>query len=117
MLKTKSTHVYLDIRHFDKQHFTKRFPVISGTLRQFRHRHQQDLIPVRPAAHYMVGGVKTDIAAKTNIENLYAAAKLPQPVSTAQTASAATHSSKVLSSGRIAGQTPASPKTAGFGSR
>ena len=72
MLKTKSTHVYLDVRHFDKKHFAKRFPVINELCESFDIDISRDLIPVRPSAHYMIGGVKTDISAKTNIENLYA---------------------------------------------
>ena len=72
MLKTNSTHVYLDVRHFDKQHFTKRFPLISELCESFDIDITKDLIPVRPSAHYMVGGVKTNDSAKTNIQNLYA---------------------------------------------
>ena len=72
MLKTKSTHVYLDIRHFDKEHFAKRFPVISELCENFNIDVSKDLIPVRPSAHYMIGGIKTDTSTKTSIENLYA---------------------------------------------
>ncbi|MFH1369808.1 MAG: L-aspartate oxidase [Planctomycetota bacterium] len=104
MLKTKSTHVYLDIRHFDKQHFAKRFPVISELCESFDIDISKDLIPVRPSAHYMVGGVKTDSSAKTNIENLYACGEV---------ASTGLHGANRLGSnslleglvfGRIAGQ-------------
>jgi len=72
MLKTKSTHVFLDVRHFDKKYFAKRFPLISELCESFDIDISKDLIPVRPSAHYMVGGVKTDTSAKTSIENLYA---------------------------------------------
>ena len=72
MLKTKSTHVFLDVRHFDKKHFAKRFPLISELCASFDIDVSRDLIPVRPSAHYMIGGVKTDTSARTNIENLYA---------------------------------------------
>ena len=109
MLKTKSTHVYLDIRHFDKQHFSKRFPVISELCESFDIDISKDLIPVRPSAHYMVGGVKTDSGAKTSIENLYACGEV---------SSTGLHGANRLGSnslleglvfGRIAGQTPVSP--------
>ena len=115
MLKTKSTHVYLDIRHFDKQHFTKRFPVISELCDSFDIDISKDLIPVRPSAHYMVGGVKTDIAAKTNIENLYACGEV---TSTGLHGANRLGSNSLLEGlvfGRIAGQTPLAPKSAGFG--
>lgn len=72
MLSTKSTHVYLDVRHFDKNHFAKRFPLISELCESFDIDVSVDLIPVRPSAHYMIGGVKTDFEARTNIANLYA---------------------------------------------
>ena len=110
MLKTKSTHVYLDIRHFDKQHFAKRFPVISELCESFDIDTSKDLIPVRPSAHYMVGGVKTDIGARTNIENLYACGEV---------SSTGLHGANRLGSnslleglvfGRIAGQTAIAPR-------
>jgi len=72
MLKTNSTHVYLDVRHLDKNHFAKRFPTISELCESFDIDVSSDLIPVRPSAHYFVGGVKTDVHARTNIANLYA---------------------------------------------
>jgi L-aspartate oxidase len=72
MLKTNTTHVYLDIRSFDKNHFSKRFPHISELCESFDIDVAKDLIPVRPSAHYMVGGVRTDSLARTNIRNLYA---------------------------------------------
>jgi len=72
MLKTSSTHVYLDVRHFDKGHFAKRFPQIFELCESFNIDVSRDLIPVRPSAHYMIGGVKTDAKAATSIENLYA---------------------------------------------
>ncbi len=72
MLKTGATHVYLDIRHFDKAHFKKRFPLISELCESFDIDISKDLIPVRPSAHYMIGGVKTDENAGTNIDRLFA---------------------------------------------
>jgi L-aspartate oxidase len=72
MRKTDATHVYLDVRHIDKEYFAKRFPLISDLCESFDIDVSHDLIPVRPSAHYMVGGVKTDASARTNIENLYA---------------------------------------------
>ena len=76
MRKTESTHVYLDVLHFDKAYFAKRFPQINELLESFDIDIGHDLIPVRPSAHYMIGGVKTDSLAKTNIENLYACGEI-----------------------------------------
>ncbi|UCD53343.1 MAG: L-aspartate oxidase [Phycisphaerales bacterium] len=72
MRKTESTHVFLDVRHLDKGYFAKRFPLISDLCESFDIDVSHDLIPVRPSAHYMVGGVATDAGARTSIENLYA---------------------------------------------
>ncbi len=72
MRKTDATHVYLDVRHLDKEYFARRFPMISDLCESFDIDVSHDLIPVRPSAHYMIGGVKTDASARTNIENLYA---------------------------------------------
>lgn len=64
------THVFLDARHIPR--FTERFPGIAQLLAKFDLDPQKDLIPVHPAAHYMVGGVRTDLAGRTNIPGLYA---------------------------------------------
>jgi len=72
MLKTNSTHVYLDARRFDKRHFEKRFPHIFELCESFDIDVARDLIPVRPSAHYMIGGVKVDRSAATSVRNLYA---------------------------------------------
>ncbi len=72
MRKTESTHVFLDVRHLSKEYFAKRFPLISDLCESFDIDVSHDLIPVRPSAHYMIGGVLTDAFARTSIENLYA---------------------------------------------
>ncbi|MHC4912658.1 MAG: L-aspartate oxidase [Planctomycetota bacterium] len=72
MLKTKSTHVFLDVRSFDKKHFAQRFPHINELCESFDIDISKDTIPVRPSAHYMIGGIRTDISGKTSVENLYA---------------------------------------------
>ena len=72
MRKTDSTHVYLDIRHLDKAHVATRFPLITELCESFDIDVSRDLIPVRPSAHYMVGGIKTDGSARTTLAGLYA---------------------------------------------
>ncbi|MBN1972731.1 MAG: L-aspartate oxidase [Sedimentisphaerales bacterium] len=76
MRKTEATHVYLDVRHFEKTYFKERFPFISELLESFDIDISHDLIPVRPSAHYMIGGVKTDSSARTSIENLFACGEI-----------------------------------------
>jgi L-aspartate oxidase len=72
MRKTESTHVFLDIRHLDKERFARRFPLISDLCESFDIDVSHDLIPVRPSAHYMIGGVKTDASGRTSIVDLLA---------------------------------------------
>ncbi|MHC5034731.1 MAG: FAD-binding protein, partial [Planctomycetota bacterium] len=72
MRSTQHTHVYLDVRSMSSQYLEDRFPTITGLCRRFGLDPAEDLIPVRPAAHYMVGGVQTDLAGRTGIANLLA---------------------------------------------
>ncbi len=64
------THVFLDVRHLSD--FAKRFPGIATLLAKYDLDPRRDLIPVHPAAHYMVGGVRTDLCGRTNVPGLYA---------------------------------------------
>jgi len=64
--------VHLDMRHL-KMDLHQRFPGISAFLAQHGLDLSRDLIPVRPAAHYLMGGIKTDLAGRTNLPGLYAA--------------------------------------------
>jgi L-aspartate oxidase len=72
MRRTGHTNVYLDARNLTSQAFEKRFPTIFGLLRSFELDPSQDLVPVRPAAHYMIGGLQTDMGGRTSIANLLA---------------------------------------------
>jgi L-aspartate oxidase len=64
--------VYLDMRHVKKDLKT-RFPGISRFLDGYQLELGRDLIPVRPAAHYLMGGVKTDVEGRTSLPGLYGA--------------------------------------------
>ncbi len=76
MLKTKSEHVYLDLRHLDAGFVRNRFPRIYSTCLKFDIDITEDMIPVSPAAHYMMGGVWTDKDGGTDIPGLYAAGEV-----------------------------------------
>jgi L-aspartate oxidase len=65
--------VYLDLTHLDPSHLATRFPRIHSTCLQYNIDIGTDLIPVRPAAHYAMGGVRTDLHARTSLPGLYAA--------------------------------------------
>ncbi|WP_263368657.1 L-aspartate oxidase [Edaphobacter bradus] len=64
--------VYLDMRHVQKD-LRQRFPGISSFLAQHHLDLNRDLIPVRPAAHYLMGGIRTDVHGRTSLPGLYAA--------------------------------------------
>lgn len=68
----KTGKVYLDIRHKKKEYLIKRFPQIYAKLKQYGFKMEQDLIPITPAAHYICGGLVTDLHGKTKIKNLFA---------------------------------------------
>lgn len=76
MVKTKSRHVYLDLRHLGAEFIKKRFPRIYATCLQYDVDITKELVPVSPAAHYIMGGVKTDTDGATNIKGLYAAGEV-----------------------------------------
>jgi len=65
--------VYLDMRHVRNLDLPARFPGISAFLAQYGLDLRRDLIPVRPAAHYLMGGIRTDIGGRTSLRGLYAA--------------------------------------------
>jgi L-aspartate oxidase len=65
--------VYLDMTSKSKEFFEKRFPRIYATCATYGLDLASDLAPVSPAAHFMIGGVKTDLWGHTSIPGLYAA--------------------------------------------
>ncbi len=76
MVKTESDHVSLDLRHLGKDFVKKRFPMIYETCMRFDINIARDVIPVSPAAHYIMGGVKTDLEGRTSLSGLYAAGEV-----------------------------------------
>jgi L-aspartate oxidase len=71
--RARDPFVYLDLTHLDPAMVQKRFPRIYATCMQHNIDITEDLIPIRPAAHYAMGGVRTDLDGKTNVAGLYAA--------------------------------------------
>lgn len=73
MKENKSENVFLSLAKLSHEKIKKRFPVIYKTCLERGLDITKDNIPVAPAAHYSMGGIKTDVNGKTNIPNLYAA--------------------------------------------
>ncbi|NWF98149.1 MAG: L-aspartate oxidase [Nitrospirae bacterium] len=76
MVRTNSNHVYLDLTHLDSNFIKHRFPRIYATCLQYDVDVTKELVPVSPAAHYIMGGVKTDINGATSIKGLFAAGEV-----------------------------------------
>jgi len=65
--------VYLDLTRLDPDHVKVRFPRIHSTCLEYNIDIATDLIPVRPAAHYAMGGIRSDNHGRTSLPGLYAA--------------------------------------------
>ena len=76
MEKTRHPNVYLDLSHLPAELVRARFPGIGAVCAQFGIDITRDPIPVRPGAHYMIGGVTVDQQGRTTIEGLWAAGEV-----------------------------------------
>ncbi|MBX3426792.1 MAG: L-aspartate oxidase [Pirellulales bacterium] len=73
MTKTHHPCVYLDLSHFDGEWLRSRFPGITKRCAEFGIELPNDKIPVRPGAHYMIGGVRVDEHGRTTLPGLWGA--------------------------------------------
>ncbi len=76
MEKTRHHCVYLDLTHLPKSLVLERFPHIRQVCTQFGLDLLRDQIPVRPGAHYMIGGITVDDEARTSLPRLWAAGEV-----------------------------------------
>ncbi len=76
MEHTQHPCVYLDVSHLDAQLVLRRFPGIAATCRKFGIDITREPIPVRPGAHYMIGGVTVDLRGQTTVRDLWAAGEV-----------------------------------------
>jgi L-aspartate oxidase len=76
MERTQHPNVYLDLSHIDPEHVRHRFPGIERVCRSFGLDITRDRIPVRPGAHYMIGGVTVDDRGRTTLPGLWAAGEV-----------------------------------------
>ena len=65
--------VFLDVTHLEGEKLKARFPRIYQTCKEYGLDMSHDLIPIRPAAHYAMGGVRTDLDGRSSLAGLYAA--------------------------------------------
>ncbi|MCZ2342846.1 MAG: L-aspartate oxidase [Bacteroidales bacterium] len=76
MERTQHPNVYLDLSHLDPVMVRTRFPGINRVCRGFGLDITKDRVPVRPGAHYMVGGVTVDKEGRTTLPGLWAAGEV-----------------------------------------
>ena len=76
MRRTGSRNVFLDMTALDGDFLSTRFPKIYETCKVFGLDIAKDLLPVSPASHYCMGGVRTDLWGRTTVPGLYAAGEV-----------------------------------------
>jgi L-aspartate oxidase len=76
MEQTRHPNVYLDLSHLEPARVRSRFPGIAAVCAEFGIDIATDWIPVRPGAHYMIGGVTVDMAGRTSLPGLWAAGEV-----------------------------------------
>ncbi|HEX2513745.1 MAG TPA: L-aspartate oxidase [Chloroflexota bacterium] len=70
---TGEPHVWLDLTHLDPARVEGHFPTITRVCRRYGIEITRQPIPVAPAAHYMIGGIRTDVWGRTSLPGLFAA--------------------------------------------
>ena len=76
MHRTHHSNVYLDLSHLDPAMVHRRFPGMAQICAKFGLDLARDRIPVRPGAHYMIGGVTVDGEGRTSLPGLFAAGEV-----------------------------------------
>ena len=76
MRKTGTRTVFLDMTALDEDFLRERFPKIYETCKFYNLNIAKDLLPVSPASHYCMGGIRTDLHGRSTIAGLYAAGEV-----------------------------------------
>jgi L-aspartate oxidase len=76
MERTATRTVYIDMTALDARFLRRRFPKIYDTCLRYGLDVTREAIPVSPAAHYIMGGVRTDLDGRTTLAGLYAAGEV-----------------------------------------
>jgi L-aspartate oxidase len=72
MRETGDTAVYLDLRRLDARRVRERFPYLASLCDNFEIDFSREPVPVRPTAHYLIGGVAADLTTRTTLARLFA---------------------------------------------
>lgn len=76
MVATSARHVYLDVTHLNPGFIRERFPTIYATCLRYDVDITEEMIPVCPSAHFMMGGAWTDTHGATSVPGLFAAGEV-----------------------------------------
>lgn len=76
MRRTGSRHVFLDMTALDGEFLKERFPKIYETCKFYGLDIANDRLPVSPASHYCMGGIRTDLHGRSTVPGLYAAGEV-----------------------------------------
>ncbi len=76
MVRTEAGHVYLDLTHMDAEFIKRRFPKIYETCLRFEVDITDRPVPVSPAAHYIMGGVSTNLDGESEVPGLLGAGEV-----------------------------------------
>lgn len=76
MRRTGTRHVFLDMTAHDEDFLRERFPKICETCLAYGLNIARDLLPVSPASHYCMGGIRTDLDGRSTVRGLYAAGEV-----------------------------------------
>jgi L-aspartate oxidase len=76
MEKTQHPCVYLSLKHLDAAQVREQFPGFAASCTKFGLDATRDPIPVRPGAHYMIGGVEVDHFGRSSVQGLWAAGEV-----------------------------------------
>ena len=72
MKEDESDHVYMSVKHMDKEELLRHFPNIYARCLEEGYDMTKDLIPVTPSQHYFMGGIRVDCNSATSMPHLYA---------------------------------------------
>jgi L-aspartate oxidase len=76
MRRTGTREVFLDMTALSEEYLKERFPKIYETCKFYNLNIARDLLPVSPASHYCMGGIRTDLRGRTTVPGLYAAGEV-----------------------------------------
>jgi L-aspartate oxidase len=75
-MERTGSRVYLSLQHLDAASVHARFPLIAAACRDAGFDLARDRVPVSPAAHYVMGGIETDLEGRTSVPGLFAAGEV-----------------------------------------